>query len=447
MCGNAMIFKKYRADINGNVAIMFSVSLLAFVAIIGAAIDFSKLVSTKSKLQNLSDALTLAAVVGLQNGELEEAGLDDFATIFLEHNGVDYKTLWSRNGDELNLTLSTEHDLILMGAFGHEDKNISVSTSVPVFETNNFNLALVLDTTLTMQGTRITSLRRAANEMIDVIRDTGTNDTYVSVVPFTKLVKIPVAYEDETWFNRPDDRTVDLDVLDEDQSINCRTEFTSTEFRERVCDVSVFTVVPTPLEWTGCMISRESGLHTVPDFEGQLLQGLTRNNYCSRDQNTMTPMTNNMDTISAAIDDMIPHGQTYIPAGLIWGWRTLRPQAPLIEVAQAPPQNKKVMIVMTDGANSRSLSPPASSSDGLRHDETANNAAADLLTSELCESIKDDDIEIFTIALEITDVDTITRMETCASSPGHFYDVSNSSSLSAVFESITTELEDIRLSN
>ena len=168
MCGNAMIFKKYRAGINGNVAIMFAVSLLAFVAIIGAALDFSKLVSTKSKLQNLSDALTLAAVVGLQNGELEEAGLDDFATIFLEHNGVDYKTLWSRNGDELNLTLSTEHDLILMGAFGHEDKNISVSTSVPVFETNNFNLALVLDTTLTMQGTRITSLRRAANEMIDV---------------------------------------------------------------------------------------------------------------------------------------------------------------------------------------------------------------------------------------------------------------------------------------
>ena len=160
----------------------------------------------------------------------------------------------------------------------------------------------------------------------------------------------------------------------------------------------------------------------------------------------MLPMTNNMDTVAETVDAMVPHSETYIPGGLIWGWRTLQPEAPLTEIAQAPSDNQKVMIVMTDGANSNSLGNPVPWSEGLFHDES-DVVAANTLTSELCEDIKNDDIEIYTIALEVIDAATVIMMQNCATSAAHFYDVSNASGLSEVFESISTELADIRLSN
>ena len=290
----------------------------------------------------------------------------------------------------------------------------------------------------------MTSLQRAANEMIDVIRTTDSDDTYVSVVPFSEMVKIPTSYGNAPWFNKPADKTQNLQVIDPDLSIGCRTEWMG-ESRRQVCDHTVYRTDTLNLTWNGCMISRNFGYHKVPEFGADRLQGVTRNNYCSDDRNMMLPMTNNMDIVAATVNAMVPHSQTYIPGGLIWGWRTLQPEAPLTEIAQAPSDSQKVMIVMTDGANSNSLGNPVPWSDGLFHDES-DVVAANTLTSELCEDIKNDDVEIYTIALEVIDAATVTMMKNCATSVSHFYDVSNASGLSKVFEDISTELADLRLS-
>ena len=50
-----MTFKQYSNDTKGNVATMFGISLLVFIAAIGSAIDYARLISTNSKLQSLSD--------------------------------------------------------------------------------------------------------------------------------------------------------------------------------------------------------------------------------------------------------------------------------------------------------------------------------------------------------------------------------------------------------
>ena len=440
-----MTFKQYAKDTKGNVATMFGISLLVFIAAIGCAIDYARLISATSKLQSLTDALTLAAAIGLQHDQYDETGLDEFARIYLaQNNESELQAAWEMEGGELNFTLQTTQEMIFMGIFNHNEKTVGATSSVPVFKAKNFNVALVLDTTLSMTGTRMTSLQRAANEMIDVIRTTDSDDTYVSVVPFSEMVKIPASYGNASWFNKPADRTQNLQVIDPDLSIGCRTEWMG-ESRRQVCDHTVYRTDTLNLTWNGCMISRNFGYHNVPEFSAQRLQGVTRTGYCSDDRNMMSPMTNNMDTVAATVDAMVPHSETYIPGGLIWGWRTLKSEAPLTEIAQAPADNEKVMIVMTDGANSNSLGNPVPWSEGLFHDES-DVVAANTLTSELCEDIKNDDVEIYTIALEVIDAATVIMMQNCATSAAHFYDVSNASGLSEVFESISTELADIRLS-
>lgn len=143
---------------------------------------------------------------------------------------------------------------------------------------------------------------------------------------------------------------------------------------------------------------------------------------------------------------MVPHGTTYIPAGLIWGWRSLQEVQPLTEAQQAPANSQKVMVLMTDGANEVSLGSQNSKATALLHNGT-DTAAADALTAELCEGIKNEDIIIYTVALEVDDADTITLMQNCATSSNHFYDLSNTEALSSAFNNIGIEVNEIRLSH
>lgn len=56
--------------------------------------------------------------------------------------------------------------------------------------------------------------------------------------------------------------------------------------------------------------------------------------------------------ITDAIDDMVPDGATNVPEGMAWGWRTLSSAAPFTKGrAETEKGNDKVLIVLTDGAN------------------------------------------------------------------------------------------------
>jgi hypothetical protein len=66
----------------------------------------------------------------------------------------------------------------------------------------------------------------------------------------------------------------------------------------------------------------------------------------------ITPLTGNKAAIHAAIDKMGPSGNTNVPEGLAWGWRTVSSKAPFTEgVSETSKGTDKVVIVLTDGAN------------------------------------------------------------------------------------------------
>ena len=440
-----MVFTSFKRDIAGNVGMMFALCLLAILAAVGVALDFTLLSKKDAKLQGLTDSIVLAAAVSIKNQESNVSDLDEIARSYLAQAGFsDVQAIWEINASELGLTLQTTHPMVLMGIFGDKEKPLRTVAKVSVNERKDVTVALVLDATLSMQGTKITSLRNAANELIDIVTDTGSNDTYMSVVPFTDIVKIPVSLGDEIWFEKPDDKEASFQVINQDLSENCRVE-TIGESRKRVCDVTVYTDVNEIIPWHGCTISRDFGFHDEPEYKTQRLQGFARQGYCADDRNTIAPMTKNVTDIKDAVRDMVPHGTTYIPAGLIWGWRTLQEAQPLTQVQHASPGSQKVMVLMTDGANEVSLGESVPWSNGIFHDGDDIDAA-DMLTAELCQRIKSEDIIIYTVALEVNDVDTISLMRNCATSPTHFYDLSNSAALSNAFNNIGIEVNDIRLS-
>ena len=81
---------------------------------------------------------------------------------------------------------------------------------------------------------------------------------------------------------------------------------------------------------------------------------------------TTTPITPLQDvttstgkqTITNAINAMAPTGNTNVPEGLAWGWRTVSSNEPFTEGrANTEKGNDKVVIVLTDGANTYSIGP------------------------------------------------------------------------------------------
>ena len=45
------------------------------------------------------------------------------------------------------------------------------------------------------------------------------------------------------------------------------------------------------------------------------------------------PLSNSASQVKDSIDAMVAHGETYIPSGLVWGWRMLSNRSPFTESA------------------------------------------------------------------------------------------------------------------
>lgn len=78
----------------------------------------------------------------------------------------------------------------------------------------------------------------------------------------------------------------------------------------------------------------------------------------------ITPLTGVESTLHAAIDQMSATSGTNIPEGIAWGWRTVSSKAPFSTgVSETRKDIDKVVIVLTDGANTYSPYDPGDGGD------------------------------------------------------------------------------------
>nr|QQZ50741.1 hypothetical protein JKL49_04980 [Phenylobacterium glaciei] len=155
-------------------------------------------------------------------------------------------------------------------------------------------------------------------------------------------------------------------------------------------------------------------------------------------------------------------GETNIPLGLVWGWHALAPAGPFtLGSPYGTAHVRKIIILMTDGENtmnnpSRSGESNASFYGGLGYiwqnmlgttstDGAVRASAIDDRLKLLCTAVKNRDIVIYTVRVEVTS-GTSTLLQDCASTPDKFYDVQNVSDLQAAFDAIAGSIDNLRLS-
>jgi len=235
--------------------------------------------------------------------------------------------------------------------------------------------------------------------------------------------------------------------------------FTSTSRRRRY------------IKWEGCVGSRNYPLNISDGNYGVRVPGVmdyTRDtryddmhyrgytweyNYCPRTPITPLKSVKTQKTaLQREIDKLSANGWTYIPAGLVWGWRVLSPQAPFTEGADDNEVQKynvqKIIVLMTDGENTRA--PDRRSSRAYKDHGSGSTSYANDLTRRLCKNITAinpvtgrRNAEIVTITFDVRS-STVKKLLRDCSTLGS-YDV-GTGQLEKIFEDIATQLVELHLS-
>lgn len=437
---------------------MTAVTLTAIITGVGAAIDYNTMVSKKTYLQNIADSAVLAAAT---SGESELSELQAVADTFIAASNYPDATAHVKLTDEgtIIIDISDPQEMFIMGAFGDKTKKIGAYAEAPLPGEAKLNLALVLDMTESMDGSRLIALKTSAEDLLDELeKNNGDDDgnennednVKVSLIPFADYVRISTDNDGAPWLELQPEATVTWNALDKDNSVNCR-QVGSGETAYTECDVYAYHEKSTEIKWVGCMASRPDGFHKVAEFQGRRMQGLAGHSSCGTHYNVLKPLTSDLDDIKSEVEDLKAYGKTYLPAGLVWGWRTLDSKFPFTETKNDKKDDvNNVLLLMTDGSNTTSLRGTKDNFDGIYHWRNSSQAdqqteEANTLTDELCTSIKTEGIQIVTIAFEVTDTTTKNILKACASSGSDFYDATDTSELKAAFSKIGSGLNDVRL--
>lgn len=424
---NRFTARRFRKDSDGNVAMMTALAMVVLLMGAGAAVDYSLLSNQSSSLQNVSDAAVLAAAT---SGETDEGKLLEIAqsVIELHHPDAENLSVAVKLVEGIVVVdVTSTREVIMKGFFGDDPKPISVRSASPMPSSGPVNMALVLDTTGSMAGSNIIALKLATTSLLNTL-ETAESETHVSIVPFGQYVNVgyqPANTDNRNWIDRKDEG---------DTEQECWTNWWGNQ--------SCYNYTVT---WNGCMGTSVDNQRARRAATGVGKLPAAYNEFCGSE---IMPLSNDFTAMRAKIASLTTGGTTYLPSGLVWGWRTLERQKPYTEAKDIDTDNlTSAMVFMTDGANNRSRGNDGYDSSGPKHRYYADGGAGGLqLTKDLCDGIKADGIKIYVVAYQLSHGSTTsTTLKDCASDDESFFEPDNSQQLIDTFDNIASSVNEARL--
>ena len=178
-------------DRNGNFAIIFSFMVVPLMLGVGLAVDYSNLLRVRQELQIAADS---AAIAVSQKGDtLGKKDAKVLGDKFVDGNFDPTYTKFKlrRKGDLVIVDAKTKVPFNFMGLLGMKEMTVSVHSSAEI-STVSYEIALALDTTGSMAGGKLASMKDAVNRMVDNLEAQNPNNGSLkfSVVPFSSMVNV-----------------------------------------------------------------------------------------------------------------------------------------------------------------------------------------------------------------------------------------------------------------
>ena len=505
--------RKFWRQNRANVAVTFAVAALPVSMMVGMGVDIANASRVKLALQDATDEAALS--MARQQSTIADNAITTTAQSYVmaSYNKTATISVTNATIDRTNI-IATIDDQATVPLFFSQLIGVSSMTvhAHAVAQGLQLEVSLVLDTSGSMAdtagsgGVKIVALRSAVSDFLSNMFGTQTTSQRVSIgiVPFATSVRVVAAgstpsatYMDTA--GREGDPYGDLDAT------------TYTRFQ---------LLTQMGQSWGGCVMTRPPPYDVTDDApttstpatlfipwfapdEPDNNPGYPYTNYendyisdtggtCSgsttnktdlwREQrnckyknaspssglgpnylcvsNAITPLTNTLSTLTTAAGALQANGNTNILEGVMWGWRVLSPGQPFTQgKAYGAPNNRKVIILMTDGMNNYGGVNNMNDSQyftygfarkGLIGQVTSNNDTLDNLlddkTSTACTNAKAMGIVIYTIGFGSGANGSADLLQGCASDPSYYYAPQNSSDLTPVFQKIAQSINNLRIS-
>ncbi len=464
------IFRKFAKSTGANVALLFGLSAVPVITAGGMAVDYMSAAKAKSGIQLAADDAALA--VGAAK-DMTAAELKTLATKYLVRNGsseiLDEITnidVVKTADDQVTLTVTGSVNAKFMGLIGYGKLDVEV-TAVVKRGFGNLEVALVLDNTGSMNNDgKLDSLKSSAGVLVSELFDKKGPSAIlkIGIVPFSKYVNVGLSNRNAAWIDVPADSTVTgtRDVWGRvpgsesncgDRTWESTSDGVTTTGTYYGCDydweITGTEEYTTTSTWLGCVGSRNNPLNVEDSDPNVKIPGIMESGATASCPRAITELTDSRSVVETEINALTATGDTYLPGGLMWGWRMLSNEAPLQDgVTNGIMSNEgytKAIVLMTDGMNTQVPTYPAHVNDG------GNATTTNALTAQLCTNIKNSGandtqrIKIYTVTFAVTDPAVKTLLENCATDSTSYFDAADPSALAEAFKTIGKSLANLSL--
>ncbi|MFN0264540.1 pilus assembly protein TadG-related protein [Tepidamorphus sp. 3E244] len=404
----ARLCARFAHDRAGAAAIIFALALIPMLGSVGVAVDYSRANSLRAKLQSGADAAALAAGKNQSGSEAERRVIANevFAANATQLKFTDAYKLTYKDVDDgaaSRVDVSAKVPTTISGLLGINEITVNVRAETGR-SGGTMEIVMVVDTSGSMEGSRTSTLKKAARDLVKTLFGSENNHPSISIgiVPFAAAVNVGPENESASWMDR-----------------NAVAKYHFNNFgSKQLTRFEIYDELKN-VKWDGCVEARPYPLDVddstpvssnrdsyfvpllapdAPDTDAGWRKDDFINNYlsddggdCSRsdraddsakgrqervckykgsradtsarygtkmgpnflcDARPLTPLTNKKGDLNSAIGQLTSYGGTNIHEGVMWGWRVLSPGAPFTEgKPYSDNKNKKIMIVMTDGSN------------------------------------------------------------------------------------------------
>jgi Flp pilus assembly protein TadG len=520
LCIGKNIRKLWSCD-SGAVAPLVGVCAIMLVGAVAVAVDVGRGQVAQSKLQAALDSAGLAAGAVVSQA-VDEAALEAEARKYLNTNFAGYTVDAAIDDNGFVLELSEDERLVTLSAtaslpttfmriFGHDTMQVAARTEI-TREMTGLEIALVLDVTGSMctpdcskRDAMKTGAKNLIEKMLGDASENNVDDLWIGIVPFSQGVNIGTGRTD--WLSDWDTRSAQDNCVGWNHANWSHTH--SAGENPRYCptnnpNVSTRTWPLTMVNdwmysstagwyfqhaWSGCVAAREADGEDVtdtppsevgfptyfaPDTSSsggndwrsstgayQVTSSRSANKGCP--PSSITPMTNDKETLDAAIDALNVSGYTMLPTGAAWGWRMLSPNwqgewggdmdANNLPLPYDEPLMDKVVVFMTDGDNDmpwdNTYVAYGRLSDGNlgTTDEATAEEELDSRFAQICQAMEDQGIRVYTISVGSgVSENSKELLQECASLEPYYFHAADGDELIEKFNEVADALSKLRVS-
>lgn len=472
------VLARFSDDKRGSTAIMFALLIAPVMMLTGMAVDFSRMVTVKARMQTAIDAAALAGARAAQMSSTNVASLAQTAASTY-YNAIPMpfaasKALSNVSTDSTQTTFTWTATSYVQTPFLSiaamiksrpadsgapagcsasgwvcQKVTTSATTTIAAGGSNtgyNIETSFMLDITGSMAGQKITDLKSAAADAVDILvwADQSKYSSKIAITPFAQDVRLPTAAA--------------FQAATGSAAANASKTYSQYSFQKYATQYCV-AERPGNQKYTDAAPSAANGY---------LLQAWLYNGWgasCDVPAGAVaTPLTTDKTVLHNLINNLQPSGGTSGHLGTAWAWYMLSPNwnslwpsanaagtydtAYNINTKTGDPKAiklKKIAILMTDGDYNQEYTAGGTMTyfGGNPVNDTSSNQA-----TALCSAMKDKGIEVYTVAFSAgggLSSSAQTLLTNCATDTSHFYNASTGDALRAAFRDIALKISTLRI--